>query len=49
MTGAGWYVEGVARCPDCETYFDFDGSVLELQKFTDQHECTAKGLDHASR
>ena len=40
-----WHIEGEIWCPDCGTYFDFDGSVLELQKFIDQHDC-AKERDN---
>ena len=35
-----WHVTGELRCPDdCGLYFDFDGSLPELQQFADEHDC----------
>lgn len=34
-----WHIEGELQCPDCGTYFDFDGSKPELDKFISGHAC----------
>ena len=42
MTGAGWNVEGVVRCPGrCGLYFDFCGTPQDLQEFISEHHCPA--------
>jgi len=40
VTGTGWHVEGVIRCPgDCGLYFDFCGTPQDLQEFISKHDC----------
>lgn len=34
-----WHIEGELWCPDCGTYYDFDGSWPELQKLIEEHTC----------
>ena len=35
----GWTVEGVALCPDCTLYIDFDGTPEQLIETISAHRC----------
>lgn len=38
-----WHIEGQLWCPDCGSFFDFDGTPAELTQFIEDH--VADGCD----
>jgi len=34
-----WHIAGELWCPDCGSFFEFDGSKPELDEFISSHAC----------